>query len=446
MNNENEIRKISLETLLEIQKNNTPSHILLRAVLDKYNYFSDLDKALISTIVKGVIERKIELDYIINQFSNTPVKKMKPVIRTILEMGVYQIVFMDVYDTAAVNTSVELAKKKGFKGLTGFVNAVLRSVAGNKENIVYPKEGSSSYLSVRYSVPEPIVDKIIGQYGYETAEKIFYGSIEKKSVSVRFSERTDGGRRREIKEELEKKKIVLTEYAGIDGVYKMTHSGNITEIPAFKSGEMTVQDASSVIMCRNVPKGRNIIDVCAAPGGKSAYLAELFPDSHITACDISADKLSGMNDGFIRMKLNNIEVRQADATVFIPEYEKKYDVVVADVPCSGLGVIGKKQDIKYRLSEEDFKALTEIQSKILENVSRYVADEGFLLYSTCTINREENIDMINEFVKNSDFEFDRLRYLPKEYESMAGEGYLELLQGVGETDGFFVAVLKKKNG
>lgn len=445
MNNDLEIRKISLETLSELNKNNVPSHILLKSVLDKYDYLPDFDKALISKIVKGVNERKIELEYIINLYSKTPVKKMKPVIRIILEMGIYQILYMDVYDTVAVDSSVNLAKKKGFSGLAGFVNAILRNVVRDKESIEYPKRGDENYLSVRYSIPEHIAGKIVEDYGFEIAEKILKGSMDQNSVSVRFRLNLPSKRKEEILKSLSDKGAILKKYDGLDDVFMMTHSGNIAKLECFKSGEITIQDASSFFMCMNVPKGNTILDACAAPGGKSALLSERFPDAKITACDISADKLAPMTDGFLRMGLKNITVLRQDATEYKPEWVEKFDVAVADVPCSGLGVIGKKHDIRYRLTNEDFDNLCELQEKILENVSKYVKKGGYLVYSTCTINKDENIRRTDKFVEENGFSYDELSFVPDCFKENVSKGSMQLLQGINETDGFYVAVLKKND-
>ena len=188
MNKDVELRKIALETLIQIEKNNAPSHLVIKDVLDKYDYFSKNEKALISTIVKGTIERKIELDYVCDLFSKTPHNKMKLPIRLIIEMGIYQILYMKSYDTLAVNSSVELARKKGFSSLAGFVNAVLRNIVRNKDNIKYPDKGDKDYLSVKYSMPETIVILLKEQYDFETLEKIFAASLNDDYVRIRIKE------------------------------------------------------------------------------------------------------------------------------------------------------------------------------------------------------------------------------------------------------------------
>lgn len=443
MNNELEIRKTALEILSEYENGEIPSHILLKKVLDKYDYLPTKDKAIISTIVKGVIERRIELDYIINLYSKTKTDKMKKVIRIIIEIGVYQIMYMDVYDTAAVNLSVNLAKKKGFTGLSGFVNGVLRSISSEKDSIKYPKEGTTEYISVKYSMPENVVSLLSDQYDSKTVLKICEDSLKNAELSVRLRNGLSVERQNEILKMFENGKISVRRIEGLDNVFKIVSVGDISKFDAFKKGEITVQDVSSVIMCENVPEGKMILDTCAAPGGKTMYLAEKYPDSDIVSCDISPDKLTRMNDNIIRAGVKNVKTVLWDATEFNPEWEEKFDVVIADVPCSGLGVIRKKQDIKYNVSEEKLNSLTDIQKRILDNVSRYVRKGGYLCYSTCTINKNENERQIERFLQESDFASDELRFVPQWLKDYASEGYVQLVQGINDTDGFFIAVLKK---
>lgn len=445
MNRELEIRKISLETLIESENSGTPSHILLKNVLDKYDYFSNLEKAIISKIVKGVIERKIELDYVIDSFSKTKTAKMKQVIRIILETAVYQILYMDVYDTVAVDLAVTLAKKKGFAPLSGFVNGVLRTIQRQKNDIPMPLPEDENYLSVKYSFPMNIVELLINQYGKEKTEKILAASLTETHVSFRFKRNVTKERRSKILEEMKKDGVEIVLSKDFDNVFKANGTGNIAELAAMKSGEITVQDLSSVIMCENVPFGEKILDACAAPGGKSMYISEMYPEAQITACDISTDKLVRMNDNFKRLRLSNITVVKADASEFREDFFEKYDVVLADVPCSGLGVVGKKQDIKYRLKDSDFEYLEDLQLKIVKNVSKYVKPGGYLCFSTCTINQNENKAILDEFMKEGTFSFVPLKTYPKDREEDSKKGYLQLLQGYDETDGFFIAVLKKND-
>ena len=444
MNKEVELRKIALETLIQIEKNNAPSHLVIKDVLDKYDYLSKTEKALFSTIVKGTIERRIELDYVCDLYSKTPHNKMKLPIRTIIEMGIYQILYMNSYDTLAVNSSVELARKKGFSTLAGFVNAVLRNISKNKENIKYPEKGEENYLSVKYSMPLNLVKLLVSQYNEDTVEKMLKASLESDFVRIRISEKVSTSEKEEIIEDFKKKGAEIIPVNGFDNLFNIKGMGNIGEFKSFMSGKIYIQDVGSYMLVKNVPFGDKILDTCSAPGGKSIFLSERYPNAKITACDISEDKISRIKENIERCKSSNIDVKICDATVFNLEFEEAFDVVVADVPCSGLGVIGKKQDIKYRLTDESLESLYELQKNIIDNVSKYVKKGGYLCYSTCTVNKKENEEQIERFLSKNDFEYSDLSFVPENMKERINNGSLSLMQGIDDSDGFFISVLKKR--
>ncbi|MBO4775202.1 MAG: 16S rRNA (cytosine(967)-C(5))-methyltransferase RsmB [Lachnospiraceae bacterium] len=443
MNKEVELRKTALEALIQIEKNNVPSHLVIKDVLDKYDYLSRSEKALISTIVKGTIERRIELDYVCDLFSKTPHNKMKLPIRIIMEMGIYQILYMKSYDTLAVNTSVELARKKGFQSLSGFVNAVLRNVVRNKDSISYPEKGDKNYLSVKYSMPENLVDLLVSQYGSEVTEKMLKGSLESDGIRIRIAENLTKEEKEKVIKEFTDKGADIKAVEGLDNLYNVKGMGNISELSSFTEGKIYVQDVGSYLLVKNVPYGEKILDTCAAPGGKSIFLAQRYNDASITACDISEDKISRIEENIERCGLKNIEVRLSDATVFDPDLKEAFDVVVADVPCSGLGVIGKKQDIKYRLTDENLESLYDLQGKIISNVSKYVKKGGYLCYSTCTVNKKENEERTEKFLSENDFEYADLNFIPDALKEKANKGYISLMQGIDDSDGFFIAVMTR---
>jgi 16S rRNA (cytosine967-C5)-methyltransferase len=444
MNKDVELRKIALETLIQIEKNNAPSHLVIKDVLDKYDYFSKNEKALISTIVKGTIERKIELDYVCDLFSKTPHNKMKLPIRLIIEMGIYQILYMKSYDTLAVNSSVELARKKGFSSLAGFVNAVLRNIVRNKDNIKYPEKGDDNYLSVKYSMPLNLVKLLVSQYGEERIEKMLKASLESDFFRIRISEKVSASEKEEIIEDFKKKGAEIMPVNGFENLFNIKGMGNIGEFKSFTDGKIYIQDVGSYMLVKNVPFGERILDTCSAPGGKSIFLSERYLDAKIIACDISEDKISRIKENIERCKAANIDVKICDATVFNPEFEEAFDVIVADVPCSGLGVIGKKQDIKYRLTDESIENLYELQKNILNNVSKYVKKGGYLCYSTCTVNKKENEEQIDRFLAENNFEYADLSFVPENMKDKVKNGRLSLMQGIDDSDGFFISVLKKR--
>ncbi len=443
MNKDVEIRKTALETLIQIEKNNSPSHLVLKSVLDKYDYLSKTEKALISTIVKGSIERRIELDYVIDSFSKTPHNKMKMPVRIILEMGVYQILYMNSYDTLAVNTSVELARKKGFSSLAGFVNAILRNIARNKDNLKYPDIKDKNYLSVRYSMPQIIVDLLTGQYGFDNTEKMLKASLENDYVRVRIKENLTEADKENVIKEFAKRGAEVIKTEGFDSLLNVKGTGNIGDYDSFRDGKIYIQDVGSYMLVKNVPDGEKILDTCAAPGGKSIFLSEIYPDAKITACDISEEKTSRIKENIERCHALNVDVQISDATVFNPEFKEAFDVVLSDVPCSGLGVIGRKADIKYRLTEESLESIYELQRSILDNVSKYVKKGGFLVYSTCTVNKKENEEQVERLVSDGLFEYSKLKFLPDVLKDRENNGCLTLMQGIDDSDGFFIAVLKR---
>ena len=443
MNKDVEIRKTALETLIQIEKNDSPSHLVLKDVLDKYDYLSKTEKALISTIVKGSIERRIELDYVIDSFSKTPSCKMKMPIRIILEMGVYQILYMNSYDTLAVNSSVELARKKGFSSLAGFVNAILRNIVRNKDNLKYPDIKDKNYLSVKYSMPQIIVDLLTDQYGNDNTEKMLKASLESDYVRVRIKENLTDVDKENVLKEFAKRGAEVIKTEGFDFLYSVKGMGNIGDYDSFRDGKIYIQDVGSYMLVKNVPDGEKILDTCAAPGGKSIFLSEIYPDAKITACDISEEKTSRIKENIERCHALNVDVQISDATVFNPEFKEAFDVVLSDVPCSGLGVIGKKADIKYRLTEESLKSIYELQRNILDNVSKYVKKGGFLVYSTCTVNKKENEEQVERLVSDGLFEYSKLKFLPDVIKDRENNGCLTLMQGIDDSDGFFMAVLKR---
>jgi len=451
MNKETEIRKIALETLIQYENSGIPSHVFIKNVLDKYDYLSDLDKALISRIVKGVIERRIELDHVLDIYSNTKHTKMKKPVRIILEMGAYQILHMDSYDSLAVNISVDLAKKKGLFNLSGYINAVLRKISADKDNIQYPQKGEKDYLTVKYSMPHHIVDLLLKQYDEDTLEKMFESTLSDNSIRIRIREDIKDDEKRAVFEELEKNGIKTEMSEDTDNIFAVKGTGNIARLDCFKKGYIYIQDMGSYILCKNV-EGREdmeILDCCAAPGGKSIFVSQRFPSAKIISCDVSEEKLLKIKENIERCKAGNISIRLCDATVFEPEFKERFDVVICDVPCSGLGVMGKKQDIKYNITEEGLKSLYGLQEKILENVSGYVKESGTLLYSTCTVNKEENDKRVEKFIKeHKDYEFAELSYVPDKYKKDLKKGSLSLIQGRDDSDGFFISVMKrvKNNG
>lgn len=445
-------RELLLEMLLEITNGKEYSHIVMRNVLDKYNYLRVEEKSFIKRVCEGTLERMIQIDYVLNQFSKTPVNKMKPVIRNILRMSVYQILYMDaVPDSAACNEAVKLAERKKFHQLKGFVNGVLRNIARQKGNISYPPRDKDFvlYASVTYSMPEWIIRKWLSEYDQDTVEKILQGLLKEHAVTIRVDENLPDERKEKLLEQMKEQGITVMKHLYLPYAYQLKNLEGVQNLSGFAEGLLTIQDISSMLVAEvaGIQENAHIIDVCAAPGGKSLHAAcKLNHTGMVEARDLTEYKVNLIQQNIDRMKYDNIKAMVADALIFEPEKENTADIVFADLPCSGLGVMGKKRDIKYHVTEGTLKDIVTLQQSMLHIVQRYVKPEGTLIYSTCTINREENEKMVQWFTENYAFETESLNpYLPECLQSKTTEqGYLQLLPGIHETDGFFIARLRKK--
>lgn len=447
-------RALILEILLEITSEKEYSHLVIRSVLDKYNYLRAEEKSFIKRICEGTLERMIQIDYVLNQYSNTKVNKMKPVIRNILRMSVYQILFMDaVPDSAACNEAVKLTEKKKFHQLKGFVNGVLRTISRQKDSIVYPPKEKDIvlYHSIQYSMPEWIVKKWLQEYDNDMVEQILQGLLDEHLVTIRMDENLQEHEKIQLLEEIKSMGIVVHVHPYLPYAYQLEHMEGIINLPGFQEGKVIIQDISSMLVSEaaGIKQGDFILDVCAAPGGKSLHAAcKLNGTGHVEARDLTDYKVDLIRQNMERMQYTNIEAVQADALVYQEEKKETADIVFADLPCSGLGVIGKKRDIKYKISEKALTELAALQRSILEVVQNYVKPGGTLIYSTCTINRSENEEMVQWFTKKYAYELESLDpYIPQKIQgNTTAEGYLQLLPGIHETDGFFIARLKKKRG
>lgn len=443
------LREIILSALMEIIEEEQYSHVVLREVLEKYQYLEKRERAFITRVTEGTLENLIQIDYIIERFSTVSVVNMKPVIRTVLRMSVYQLKFMDgVPDSAVCNEGVKLVQRKGFYSLKGFVNGVLRSVARNLDKVIYPLAESHplDYLSITYSMPEWILQQWLEVYDFDTVEKICRDTHREKMTSVRCN--LDKASKEQIIESLRKQEITVKEVPYLDYALEIGDYNYMKAVEAFKKGWFQVQDVSSMLVAEAAaPKwGDYCIDVCAAPGGKSLHLADMLKGSgFVEARDLTDYKVHLMQENIDRIGNINMSARVMDATVFDPESVEKADILLADVPCSGLGVIGRKADIKYKMTPAKQTEIVKLQRKILDTVQSYVKKGGVLIYSTCTIAPAENQYNVKWFLENYPFRLESIDpYLCDELKGKTTQaGYLQLLPGVNESDGFFIARLKR---
>ncbi len=444
-------RELAVSMLLEIMEKDRYSHLVIREVLDKYDYLDNRDKAFMKRVTEGTLERMIQIDAVLNQFSKVPVSKMKPFIRTLLRMSVYQLLFMDnVPDSAVCNEAVKLAGKRGFRNLQGFVNGVLRNISRNKETIEYPakEKNPTEYLSVQYSMPMWLTEHFTECYGLDKTEKIFEAFLSAVPVTVRIRETMSEEAMSKLVDAWQKDGILAEKHPYLPYAYKLEKMDGLQNLAGFEEGLCTVQDVSSMLVSEvaDIKPGDRIIDVCAAPGGKSVHAAEKLQNTgYVSARDLTEYKVSLIRNTIDRMKLTNIEGRVADATILQKQDIESADIVFADLPCSGLGIMGKKKDIKYHVTEEGLRELADLQKKILNVIWQYVKPGGVLIYSTCTVNPAENEENVNWFIKNYPFETESMTpYLPAALVGEEKNGMLQILPGIHETDGFFIAKLRRR--
>lgn len=444
-------RELILDMLIEIDKGNAYSNVLIRNVLDKYDYLPVQEKAFIKRVTEGTIERRIQMDYILNYYSKTPVNKMKPLIRNLLRMSAYQLLFMDaVPDSAVCNEAVKLAEKRKFNTLRGFVNGVLRTIARQKENIIYPdrKESPKEYFSVYYSMPEYIIAIWIGMYGENKTEEILKEMMEIRPVTVRIKETLKAEEKADLLRKIDEAGIICQAHPYLPYAYELSHVEGVKNLPGFEEGKLTIQDVSSMfcVEAAGIKEGDFIIDVCAAPGGKTTHAAiKLNGTGKVLSRDLSEEKTALILENKNRQKLNNIEIEVHNATEFDKELVGKADVVFADLPCSGLGILGKKRDIKYNITETMLEELPILQKWILDNVWQYVKPGGILIYSTCTIHSNENEKIADWFAASYPFHKEDIsESLPENIRDLAKEKYLQLLPGTHNTDGFFIAKFRRQ--
>lgn len=434
MTNSVNLRALALDMLIEVNEKNQYSHLLLRQVLDKYQYLTKQERAFLTRLVEGTIERQLEMDYILNAFSKTKVHKMKPLIRNLLRMSVYQLKYMDsVPDSAVCNEAVKLARKRGFSQLSGFVNGVLRGVLRGADPLekLDREKDPLHYLEITYSMPGWILKIWMKTYGFARTERILQSFTQDAPVTIRTN--TQKCTSRELRHRLESEGVTVEDLDEIPYAFAIRGFDYLNGLESFREGWFYVQDLSSMMVAHLADPKENsyVIDVCAAPGGKSLHMAErMHGTGMVEARDLTDYKVGLIEENIMRNGLSNVKAVRMDATIHDAESEQKADVLLCDLPCSGLGVIGKKNDIKYKMTLEKQQDLVQLQRRILENVWDYVRPEGTLLYSTCTINRAENEENVEWF----------LRTYPQ-FELVSQQ---QILPDEGQCDGFFIAKMVRR--
>ena len=427
-------RQTAFEILNKIQRDESYSNLALDSALDKAE-IDIKEKRFVSALVYGVTERRITLDYNLSLYLSQPLKKLKPQVLTALRLGAYQILFMDkIPDSAAVNESVKLVKKNGAAFASGLVNAVLHKIVKNG----LKTDGS---MSVKYSAPEWLCKMWSECYGTENAEKLLEASFGSVDNTLRVN--TTKTNAEKLCDILLKEGFCCEKNTAVDDSLTVKNGGAVHKSKAYSDGLFHVQDIASQLCCKalDVHDVETVIDVCAAPGGKSFTLSELMNNTgRIVSCDIYPQRLKLICDGAERLGLSNIETAQNDGGAFNPTLPAA-DKILCDVPCSGLGVIRKKPEIRFKKSEEVDK-LMNLQYSILCVSSRYLKSGGKLVYSTCSLNPEENENIINKFLAEHE-DFKSVRVLPEIKRYAENTDYLTLMPHIHSCDGFFISCIEK---
>lgn len=443
-------RYLAYKILFDIEVNGNYSNMALNKYLNEAG-LDDQDKGFVTELIYGIIEKKRYLDYMINKVSKIKVRKMQHPVKLVLRMGVYQLVYMDgVTDYAAINESVNIMKKLD-KRSASFVNAVLRNISRNLDEVKDISLNTVDKLAIYYSYENWIVENLVKEYGFERTEAILRALSQKPNIYLRVNRtKLRPGQSMDylvgqIIGRLIDQGLEASRVEGLEEAIKVKGLKSIDKHPLFREGYVSVQDISSILVAKVMDPKREsrVLDLCAAPGGKSTHIGELMENTgHLISQDIFDHKIKLMNTYARRLGLNNMEARLGDALVLNDDYIGKFDYVLCDVPCSGMGIVRRKPEIKYK-KEDEVENLPDLQYQILENASSYLKEGGILIYSTCTIFRQENMEVVDRFLANhKDYELDDLGSV-KEFLGIGDKGLVKILPDQYEMDGFFICRMKK---
>lgn len=434
-------RTVALDVLESCRRSGAWADAALKAQLDRTG-LSGPEAALCSRIVYGVVQNQLLLDYYLSACCSQKPEHLQLPLLNILRIGAYQVLFLDkVPDSAAVNESVELAKLSGRGQASGLVNAVLRKLSKNKFELpALPAGDPLKRMALQYSHPKWLVKRLTALLGTEETESFLAmnNQIAPLTAQVNSLKIT----REELIRELEADGVSVKPHSWVTGSLALSGTGDVTALKAFQEGHFLIQDPAAALtaLCAGLQSGNRVLDVCAAPGGKTFGAAIAMEDQgSVLACDLHANKLSRIQEGARRLGLGCVETAVADGRDFHPQWENGFDAVLVDAPCSGLGIIRKKPDIRYKKADDLF-TLPVIQSAILENTARYVKPGGTLLYSTCTILPEENQDVTEGFLaRHPDFSREKLPLSIAE----GTDGQITLWPQRHDTDGFYICRMKR---
>lgn len=436
-------REVSLLALHAMEKQGAWSDGVLKKMLQGLD---SRDSALASRLCFGVLQNRILLDFYLGEFSKMPLKRMEYMVLQNLRLAVYQILFMDkIPHSAAVDSAVNLTKKhcKNPKA-GGMVNGILRNFIRQLDSLPeIPEKTPLETLSIQYSHPLALVELLEKNMESDSLSALLEANNCQAPMTVMVN--TVLATKEEVKASLEAENVKVSPHPCLDDAFYLSQTGNIEKLQAFSQGLFYVQDTASrmAVLCSGVKEGQKVLDTCAAPGGKSFAMGiQMGNQGEIISCDLHPHKKKLIMAGASRLKLDCIQAETVNAKDFTPQWAESFDLVFIDAPCSGLGVIRKKPDIRYK-ELTALKDLPKIQEEILENVSAYVKAGAVLVYSTCTILKRENEEIVEKFCeKHPEFTLEAFT-LPEPIGAVP-QGYLTLYPHLHGTDGFFMAKLRKK--
>ena len=430
-------RSLAYEVLFTIIQEDGYSNITLNKYFNQYKV-EEQDKRFISEVVYGTIKNKLYLEHILKSYSKG---RVKPKVKIILLMSIYQLLYMDkTPNFAIIDEAVKLSKKIAGNITGKFVNGILRNIERNAKNLELKYKNETEQFCVENSCPKELFDILNKQYGKDKAQSIVVSFNQKSKNSIRYNPL------KTTKSDLIDKMGSAVSESEICEDSLILNKLNIDN-SLFANGYYIIQDEASALVASSiglpVDKEYKILDTCAAPGGKSLHIASKYFNSSLVSCDKYIHKLKLIEDNTAKLGISNIEIKEQDATINNSSFNDKFDIVICDVPCSGIGVIKNKPEIKYKITNSYVEEISKLQYQILDNSKKYVKNNRILMYSTCTIDKRENIENINKFLnENKDFKLENIS-LKNSIIKTSENGVLEILPDEYSCDGFFIAKLRK---
>lgn len=444
MNKKINAREIALKVLEEVSTKKAYANLALNKILNSNKQLTPLDRSFITELTYGVVKSTNTLDWFLQGLIKKDFKKLPSAIMNILRMGIYQIYFLDkIPVSAACNEAVNLTKKYGHPGTIKLVNAVLRNFARQKDALVFPdaQDNLVQNISLRYFHPEWLVKEWLRKFGKEETILLCDYNNQPSKLSARTN--TLKISRDDLLKVLAENDVLAEKSLWVAEGIILSDTGQLNKLPAFKAGLMQIQDESSMLASHylQVQAGHKVLDMCSAPGGKATHLAQLMNnDGKIIACDIHPHKLILINDNAKKLGIDIIETVVRDGTTLCEEFVNSMDRVLVDVPCSGLGVLGRRADARWHKNPQELEKLPELQLAILNNAAKYLKVGGRLVYSTCTMLAAENEDVVESFLtQNSQFKIVEIEH-PRTKEILP---YVNLYPQTDNMDGFFISVLER---